>query len=165
MSEKSVSGIQVYYYFVCKRKLWYFSNEISMESDNENVRLGKIIDENTYKNHDKHIMIDNTINIDFMAEHSVIHEIKKSRKIEEASVWQVKYYLYYLKERGVENLKGKIDYPLLKQSMIVELTNADIIKIKEVLVDIQQIVSSKLPPLKEHKKFCKSCAYYDLCFI
>lgn len=50
MSEKSVSGMQIYYYFVCRKKLWYFSNEINMESDNENVQLGKILDETSYKN-------------------------------------------------------------------------------------------------------------------
>ena len=44
MKEK-VTGTMVYYYFVCKRKLWYFSNEINMESENESVILGKLLDE------------------------------------------------------------------------------------------------------------------------
>ena len=96
MSEKLVSGMKIYYYFVCRKKLWYFSNEINMESENENVQLGKILDESTYKNRKKHIMIDNIINIDYIAEHNVLHEVKKSRKIEEAGIWQIKYYLYYL---------------------------------------------------------------------
>lgn len=26
--ENRITGVMVYYYFVCKRKLWYFSNEI-----------------------------------------------------------------------------------------------------------------------------------------
>ena len=29
--ENRITGVMVYYYFVCKRKLWYFSNEIQME--------------------------------------------------------------------------------------------------------------------------------------
>ena len=37
--ENRITGVMVYYYFVCKRKLWYFSNEIQMEGDNENVQL------------------------------------------------------------------------------------------------------------------------------
>ena len=45
MSNNDVTGMQVYYYYVCKRKLWYFSNELTMESENENVKIGKIIDE------------------------------------------------------------------------------------------------------------------------
>ncbi|MCQ4023335.1 MULTISPECIES: CRISPR-associated protein Cas4 [unclassified Ruminococcus] len=165
MSEKTVSGMQIYYYFVCRKKLWYYSNEINMESENENVQLGKIIDETTYKSRKKHIMIDNTINIDYITEHNVLHEVKKSRKIEEAGIWQIKYYLYYLKQRGVINLTGRIDYPLLKQSITVELTEKDEKKLSEVIKNIERLISSELPPKCEIKRFCKSCAYYDLCWI
>ena len=105
--ENRVTGVMIYYYFVCKRKLWYFINEINMESDNENVMLGKLLDENSYRRDDKHINIDNVINIDFIKEHQELHEIKKSKAIEEAGIWQVKYYLYYLKQRGVKGLTAK----------------------------------------------------------
>ena len=50
-----------------------------MESDNENVMLGKLLDENSYRRDDKHINIDNVINIDFIKEHQELHEIKKSK--------------------------------------------------------------------------------------
>ena len=53
--ENRVTGVMIYYYFVCKRKLWYFINEINMESDNENVMLGKLLDENSYRRDDKPI--------------------------------------------------------------------------------------------------------------
>lgn len=165
MLENYITGMQVYYYFVCHRKLWYFSNELCFENESENVKIGKIIDESTYKNKRKHIMIDNTINIDYIAEHNILHEIKKSRKIEEASIWQLKYYLYYLKNRGVLGLKGKIDYPLLKQSVQVELTADDEIKLNEIISDIKRIISSELPVLYHKKGFCKLCAYYDFCSI
>lgn len=130
--EKNVTGIMVYYYQVCKRKLWYFYHEIQMEQENENVIIGKILDEESYQRDDKHINIDNVINIDFIRAKGVLHEVKKSRKIEEASILQVRYYLYYLRERGVLGIKGKIDYPLLKQNIDVELTEEDIIQIKKI---------------------------------
>lgn len=136
-----------------------------MESENENVKIGKLIDETTYKNRKKHILIDNTINIDFITEHNLLHEVKKSKKVEEAGIAQLKYYLYYLKKRGVEGLKGKIDYPLLKQSVIVELNQYDEIEIEKIVKEIIKIVSLNLPPEYEKKKICKSCAYYDLCCI
>lgn len=162
---KIISGMQVYYYFVCHKKLWYFSNEISMESENENVELGKILDETSYKSKNKHIMIDEAINIDFITEQNLIHEVKKSKNIEEASIWQVKYYLYYLKNKGVENLRGRIDYPLLKQSLNIELTDADEAEFRRILPDIEAIISTELPPNCEIKKICKSCAYYYFCGI
>ncbi|KLE16530.1 CRISPR-associated protein Cas4 [Clostridium sp. C8] len=163
--KKEITGVMVYYYEVCKRKLWYFYNEIQMEQGNESVEIGKAIDEETYKRDKKHINIDNIINIDFIRSKGILHEVKKSNKIEEASILQVKYYLYFLKKREVDNIKGKIDYPLLKQSIDVELTDQDIILIEGILEDIEKIVTLKNPPPLEKKKICKSCAYYDLCFI
>ena len=80
MTENDVTGMQVYYYYVCKRKLWYFSKGLTMESENENVKIGKIIDETSYKNMNKHILINNTINIDYISEHRLLHEVKKSKK-------------------------------------------------------------------------------------
>ena len=61
-----ITGVMIYYYFVCKRKLWYFCHEINMEAENENVLLGKLLDENSYREKEKHINIDNVINIDFI---------------------------------------------------------------------------------------------------
>ena len=37
-----------------------------MESENENVQLGKLLDEKSYERDEKHINIDNVINIDFI---------------------------------------------------------------------------------------------------
>ena len=74
MKEK-VTGTMVYYYFVCKRKLWYFSNEINMESENESVILGKLLDEGSFKRDEKHINIDQTINKDFIREFKKLHEV------------------------------------------------------------------------------------------
>ena len=160
-----VTGVMIYYYFVCKRKLWYFCHDINMESDNENVLLGKILDEGSYAREDKHINIDNVINIDFIRSSGVLHEVKKSRKIEEAGILQVKYYLYYLKKKGVTDIRARIDYPLLKQSLDLELTEDDEREIEAVLEDIHKITEAKVPEKTEKKSICKSCAYYDLCFI
>ena len=94
-----------------------------------------------------------------------MHEVKKSKKVEKAGIAQLKYYLYYLKKRGVEGLKGRIDFPLLKQSIEVELAETDEMEIEKVVKDIVRIVSLDLPPKFEKLRICKSCAYYDLCCI
>lgn len=163
--EQRITGVMVYYYFVCKRKLWYFTHEISMEAENENVMLGKLLDENSYQRDEKHINIDNTINIDFIKEHKELHEVKKSKAIEEAGIWQVKYYLYYLKHRGVSPLKAKIDYPLLKKNLTVELTEDDEKQMENIIKDINAIKTQKQPPEFCEGKICAKCAYHDLCFI
>ncbi len=161
---KQITGVMMYYYYVCKRKLWYFYNCVQMERGNENVEIGKLLDENSYMREEKHINIGNVINIDFLRSKGILHEVKKSNNIEEASVWQVKYYLYYLKNHGVE-MKAKIDYPLLKQTLEVELEPGDVSVIENDLGNIMEIVKNPIPPILKQSRICKKCAYYDLCFI
>ena len=60
-----------------QKKLWYFANQIQMEQNSELVEIGKIIDETSYKNQEKHILIDNTINIDFIKNNVILHEVKR----------------------------------------------------------------------------------------
>ena len=160
-----VTGVMVYYYFVCKRKLWFFCHQINMESGNEDVMLGKILDDNSYQRDDKHINIDDVINIDFIREEKELHEVKKSRVLEEAGVWQLKYYLYYLQKRGVVDLKGKIDYPLLKKTMKIELYDKDIKEIERIIEEISVIKRAERPPALLESKVCRKCAYFDLCFV
>lgn len=129
------------------------------------MRIGKILDEETYKRDDKHINIDNVINIDFIRSRGVLHEIKKSRKIEEAGIWQVKYYLYYLQKKDVYGIRARIDYPLLKKTVELELSEEDKHEVEEILSQIKRVVEKDIPPELKKKNICKSCAYHDLCFI
>ena len=163
--DKPITGMMIYYYIVCKRKLWYFYNQIQMETNSENVKIGKVLDGNAYEREEKHINVDDVISIDYIKTKGILHEVKKSKKIEEAGIMQVKYYLYYLKQKGVKGIKGKIDYPLLKQSIDVELTAEDEKYIESVLIDIKEIVNTHLPPILEKKRICKKCAYFELCYI
>lgn len=101
---KKITGLMVYYYFICQRKLWYFTNEINMEQNSELVAIGTALDEGSYTRENKNILIDNTINIDFIKNGAVLHEVKKTKAMEEAGIWQVKYYMYYLENKGVRNV-------------------------------------------------------------
>ena len=142
---KEITGMMVYYYFVCKKKLWYFANQIQMEQNSELVEIGKIIDETSYKNQEKHILIDNTINIDFIKNNVILNEVKKTKSIEEASIWQVKYYMYYLEQKGVENIKAKIDFPLIKETKDVLLNYEDRQALQNIITNIREIINSKKP--------------------
>lgn len=160
-----VTGTMVYYYFVCQRKLWYFANEINMEQNSELVSIGKILDETSYRREKKGILIDNTINIDFIKNGAVLHEVKKTKAIEDAGIWQLKYYMYYLQKRGVKTIEAKIDFPLLRQAKQVSLEEEDIEIIENVIKNIEEIIAQEKPPENIDKKICKKCAYYDLCYV
>lgn len=165
MIDEKITGLMIYYYIVCKRKLWFSSNHIEMESENANVALGKYIDESSYSRERKHLLINGEINIDYVKSNGTIHEKKKSKKIENASIWQVKYYLYYLEKHGVVGVSAKIDYPLLKEVVNVSLEETDRKKIREMIYNIHIINSSNSIPKIEKSKKCYNCAYFDICMI
>ena len=83
----TITGTHFNYYFVCPRKLWLFANGINMEHTSELVVEGKLIHEDSYPQRSgkyEEIEIDG-IKVDFYdARSKVIHEIKKTDKIEQA---------------------------------------------------------------------------------
>lgn len=136
-----------------------------MEQNSELVELGKILDETSYIREKKSILIDNTINIDFIKNNTVIHEVKKTRAIEEAGEWQIKYYIYYLEQKGVKNIEAVVDYPLLKQKREIFLTEEDRKILKNIIEQIKKTMTEERPQETINNKICKKCAYYDFCYI
>jgi CRISPR-associated exonuclease Cas4 len=162
---KLIGGTVFSYYFVCHRKLWLYCNGISLEETNEDVQMGKLIDKSTNKREKKNLIFDGVISVDFIKGRNILHEVKKSRSIEEASEWQLKYYLYYLQKKGIEVKDGILDYPLLKIRKQIELKEEDIIKIENVLEEIKKIISQEKVPKVSESKICSKCAYYEYCYI
>ncbi|MGC8654820.1 MAG: CRISPR-associated protein Cas4 [Candidatus Kryptoniota bacterium] len=159
------TGTQVNYFYVCKRKLWFFSNQIELESESDTVFQGRVLHNYSYERTQKEIEFDN-IKIDWFDFHdNIIHEVKKSDSVGEAHEAQVLYYIYYLKQLGVVGVKGEIDYPKLKKRVSVELTPEKERKMEETLKNIDQIIQlSSPPPIEVKRSFCKSCSYFQLCY-
>lgn len=164
-----MTGTQIAYYFLCHRKLWLFTNHLDMEHNHENVALGKFISESTYerKNHEIQIADDeNSIALDFYdPKTKTIHEIKKSDKMEETHIWQVKFYIYILGQKGIDNVTGEIDYPKLREKVKVELSENDLTQLELIKTEINSIINLEQPPEVINEPFCKKCSYYDLCYI
>ena len=160
-----MTGTQIAYYFLCKRKLWLFTYKIDMEHNSDVVAMGKFISDTTYERKKHEIYIDNIVLDNYDSKTKTIHEVKKSDKMENTHIWQVKYYISVLKEKGIEGVKGKIDYPKLKQTVDVELTEKDVVQLSEIKKAVNTILSKDKPPEVINKSFCKKCSYYDLCYI
>lgn len=164
-----MTGTLIAYYFLCPRKLWLFSRNIDMEQTSDTVAMGKFISESTYERekHEIHISDDeDDIVLDFYdAKTKTIHEVKKSDKMEETHIWQVKFYISVLEKMGVENVTGEIDYPKLKQKVKVVLSDDDRNKIKSIREEVKNIIELQNPPGVINKPFCKQCAYYELCYV
>jgi CRISPR-associated exonuclease Cas4 len=160
-----ITGTQINYYYVCKRKLWLFSRKITMERESELVSMGRTIHEHSYIRKRKEISLEG-IKIDFFEKNrGVIHEVKRSKAIEDAHIWQLKYYIYRLKKMGIE-VSGKIDYPEIRRSEDVLLADKDGDHLEKIVNEIKNIIGqNKIPPLRENISICKKCSYYEICFI
>ncbi|MGD8781950.1 MAG: Dna2/Cas4 domain-containing protein [Ignavibacteria bacterium] len=87
-----MTGTQIAYYFLCKRKLWLFTHNIEQEQFSDTVAMGKFISESTYERKKHEIQIsdgDDYIVLDYFdTKEKVIHEIKKSDKMEASHIWR-----------------------------------------------------------------------------
>lgn len=127
----NITGTHFNYYQVCKRKLWLFANGLNMEHTSDLVYDGKLIQETSYPQRSERYeeLEMGGIKIDFYdARNKIIHEIKRSDKVEIAHEWQVKYYIYVLEKTGVEGVLGILEYPTLRHTARVTLSDDDRVK-------------------------------------
>lgn len=159
-----ITGVKIDYYHICHTKLWLFSHNITLETGHENVEIGKQLHKDRYKRDGRDVTIDNTISIDFVRRGSQIelHEVKKTKKMEDAHKAQLLFYIYYLKQRGV-SAEGVINYPLIRETVRVTLTPDDEAVLQHDIKEIERIVQGCMPhPLR--KRICAKCAYSEFCF-
>ena len=158
------TGTQVNYYFVCRRKLWLFSRGVQMEHESDTVLQGKLIGEESYERRQKEIDIAGTIVLDgYDPVRKVVHEVKKSKAIETAHKWQMMYYLYFLRQLGVE-ARGEIDYPLLRRREEILLGEDEKNRMEQILIDIGKLIQQAQAPALSAKRLCLRCAYYEFCW-
>lgn len=157
------TGTEVGYFFICKKKLWWFNHGIEMEHGFDRVKLGKLVHETSYERRKKEISIDDRIVLDWQAD-GIIHEVKLTDKMEQAHEFQLLYYIYYLKAKGIENLKGRIDYPKLRQTKEIELNEENCKILENTLEEMKKITASEIPPEVEYMNICRSCSYAELCW-
>lgn len=171
----NITGTHINYFRLCKRKLWLFYNDITMEQTSDLVADGKVIEEESYhQRSEKYTQIELSTKylgltlsgkIDFFDTRGrVIHETKRSNKVEEAHIWQVKFYLWLMKLSEIEVKKGIIEYPKLRKTEEVFLLIDDEKYLEEIVSKIKNTVESNSCPPVLNAKICKSCSYYDFCY-
>lgn len=163
-----VTATLINLYFVCKREMWLHANGIRMEHTSDTVTEGKQVHENSYPNRAakyEEVAIGGSV-IDFYdPQAKVIHEIKKSDSKEEAHIWQVKYYIYLFEREGIDGVTGLIEYPLLRDTLRVNLEEDDRVLLRKMIVEIETIISAEACPPKLTKRTCSGCSYYEFCYI
>lgn len=172
----TVNATLINLYNVCKRECWLHANGINMEHTSDIVYDGKLLHETSYPGRNqKHSELAveasyNNLNlygeIDFYdARKKIIHETKRGNKVEKAHEWQVKFYLWLLKMNGIDDVSATIEYPLLKRTDNIILREEDISSLREMVSKIVELKQSERCPAVIKAKICRSCSYYDLCYI
>lgn len=173
----NITATHVNYYHICHRKLWLFSNNVTMEQTSDLVTEGKLIGESAYPQRaERYTEVELSVSlgegegeanikIDYYdAKNKVVHEIKKSATIEEAHRAQVKYYLWVLEKSGIMGATGVLEYPKQRHTEGVELGVEDRELIEKWVKDIQIIIKKDTCPKTINKPMCKNCSYFDFCY-
>ncbi|TXD79092.1 CRISPR-associated protein Cas4 [Algoriphagus ratkowskyi] len=163
-----LTATHIAYLHTCHRKLWLFANGIQMEHTSQLVSEGKLIGESSYSDRATkytELALDG-IKIDYYdAKNRIVHEVKKSNKVEYAHIAQVKYYLYILRKNGIEDPQAIIEYPKLRQKESVLWEQGDQEKIENWIKEVQDLITRAECPALDKKPICKSCSYFDFCYI
>jgi CRISPR-associated exonuclease Cas4 len=104
--------------------------------------------------------------IDFYdAKDKIIHETKRSDKVKNVHIWQLKYYLWLFELNGIPEVRGLLEYPQLRQTSEVTLQEVDRSYLQETVRQVRQLLQQENCPARLKAKICKSCSYYELCYI
>lgn len=161
-----VNGTLVWYYHICKRQVWFMGRGIKPYQGFHLLEEGKALSEIVFKrlSKRKEVLIDGKIKVDLI-KGKMVFEVKKSSKFLEASIMQIKFYLYYFEVFKGVFLEGFLVFPKERRKIGVKLESGDRKRIKKVIKEIREIIERPLPPPLERNRFCKKCAYKEMCWV
>lgn len=173
---RNINATLVNLYRVCPRECWLHANGINMEHTSDLVKDGKLIEEESYQQRsERYAQIELSAEYEgviltgkidyFDTRDLVVHETKRSNKVEAAHLWQVKFYLWLLELNNIEAEKGIIEYPRLRIREEVYLTEEEKKYLKQTVEEIAELVNNSTCPPVINAKICKSCSYHDFCYV
>lgn len=166
LSEKiSIGGTLIQAYWICSRQMWLEVHKIMQDQENDLLSMGRLIDSNSYSR-EKHSVTLGDNKFDFVKEKEgtvVVAEIKKSSRTLEASILQLKHYLYELEKEGIE-AKGELLIPKEKKKVSVTLDQESRNELDRIYAEITEIGQMTEPPGAVKCKYCARCAYREWCW-
>ncbi|WDM23249.1 CRISPR-associated protein Cas4 [Paenibacillus polymyxa] len=162
-----ITGTMVNYYVHCRRQCWLFANGMGFEDDSEDVRIGKVMHELQSEGKKNREVAIEGIKVDKLTS-DYVTEIKKSDADVEATKWQTLYYMYVLKQKGMER-KGKIQFSernkQASKTIELELDEATEQAMTQLLYELEQYLGQEQPNPAVREKKCTRCAYLAYCFL
>lgn len=153
-----ITGTLIKNYLHCKRQTWLYYYGINF--NNEITKIGKLrhIEEGSEE------LAFDEIKIDKIKENKVI-EFKKTSSNLEGNKMQLLYYLYILKNNGIEK-EGILKDLTYGDEYVIKLNDKNLNKIKNLLNEIGEFIrnTEKIPERKLKRKECKGCSFFDYCW-
>lgn len=160
-----VNGTLIWFYKICKREVWMMAHNILPDQKDENIDFGRFMHEHSFERNEKEVLFGNVrFDVIFKSEDElVIGETKKTSKYQEASKYQLAFYLKVLKNAGI-HARGQLLYSTEKKRVDIELTEDLECEIGQIEKDIIKITEAEKPPLPKKIPFCRNCGYKEYCF-
>ncbi|MEW6687212.1 MAG: CRISPR-associated protein Cas4 [Candidatus Edwardsbacteria bacterium] len=163
--DKSITGTLIWYYYICHREVWLMAHQLEPSQENPFIEIGKLISEESYSRERKQIHLENIV-IDVLRRDDgqvIVGEVKKSSRFENSAKMQLAFYLYNLKEKGIE-AKGELLFPREKKRIEIFLKPEIENEIKKAKAEIKTIIGLEKPPEAKKIRFCRKCGYQEFCW-
>ncbi len=160
-----VNGTLIWYYYICKREVWLMARDLTPDQDNEYIDIGRFIHQDSYSRDRKEVSLGN-IKFDILRKGEgqiIIGEVKKSSKFITSAKMQLAFYLYELRNIGIE-ARGELMFPKEKKRVEVILSDEVMEELKRTRNDILSIAFEERPPAPKKIHFCRNCGYAEFCW-
>jgi CRISPR-associated exonuclease Cas4 len=141
------------------------SRQLNPDEHDENVEWGRFLHEWRYAREKKELSFNN-VKLDIVGERDgklLVVEVKKSSSFAKSAKMQLLFYLWQLREAGVE-ASGELRFPEEKRREAVTLNEEAVAELRQAVREIRRIVASARPPRPEKIRFCSKCAYREFCW-
>lgn len=149
-------------YVYCKRKFYLISHGIMPDNDNEDVLIGRIIDEESYPREERDVLLGKNL-IDYIGKDGRIHEIKKSSRFWESHRIQLLFYLHTYKLMYGKEIEGILDYPTEKKKILIKLDEKAEREITDLLKEMERILKDDIKPDLSPMYKCRKCSFLAIC--
>ena len=72
--------------------------------------------------------------------------------------------MYVFEQHGVTDVRGILEYPEMRKTKEVILTDVDREEISSMISEIESIIQKDECPPRVKKGLCRNCSYFDFCY-
>jgi CRISPR-associated exonuclease Cas4 len=165
MSEH-ITGTLVWYAMICPREVWLMAHEIEPDEGDTRLEWGRFLSEMGYPRSQRREIALPGIKLDLVEHYGpqvVVAEVKASSRFVDAARMQVLFYLWRLREMGVD-AEGELRFPQERRRKRVVLDAESEAQLRAVMQRVKDIMKQPTPPSARRIQYCRACAYREFCW-